>query len=160
MVATQIFVICAPLAGERIQFDEHIFQMGWNHQLVMVNKIFQKHPHIPGSLQMNKKNASEKWCLENDFSLGPDLFCKDELLNFGIVPSFTKHMTHFWGPIQTWKNTVPFDLMVFERCEASNSKFVLCYFQISNGKLSMFVNIRLLRGRVFWQIFLRVDTNL
>ena len=23
-----------PLPGEMIQFDEHIFQMGWNHQLV------------------------------------------------------------------------------------------------------------------------------
>ena len=26
--------ICSPLPGEMIQFDEHIFQMGWNHQQV------------------------------------------------------------------------------------------------------------------------------
>ena len=30
------FFIFAPLFGEMIQFDEHIFQMGcWNHQLDM-----------------------------------------------------------------------------------------------------------------------------
>ena len=30
----QMFFIFTPKIGERIQFDEHIFQMGWNHQLV------------------------------------------------------------------------------------------------------------------------------
>ena len=25
--------LCLPLLGEMIQFDEHIFKMGWNHQL-------------------------------------------------------------------------------------------------------------------------------
>ena len=31
----QIFFIFTPILGEMIQFDEHIFQMGWfNHQLV------------------------------------------------------------------------------------------------------------------------------
>ncbi len=33
VVATQIFFIFTPIPGEMIQFDEHIFQMGWNHQL-------------------------------------------------------------------------------------------------------------------------------
>ena len=34
MVATQICFIFNPICGEMIQFDEHIFQMGWfNHQL-------------------------------------------------------------------------------------------------------------------------------
>ena len=33
MVATQRFFIFIPIPGEMIQFDEHIFQMGWNHQL-------------------------------------------------------------------------------------------------------------------------------
>ncbi len=28
-----IFFIFTPIPGEMIQFDEHIFQMGWNHQL-------------------------------------------------------------------------------------------------------------------------------
>ena len=29
------YFLCSPLFGEMIQFDEHIFQMGWfNHQLV------------------------------------------------------------------------------------------------------------------------------
>ena len=28
------YFLCSPLPGERIQFDEHIFQRGWfNHQL-------------------------------------------------------------------------------------------------------------------------------
>ena len=37
MVATQIFFIFIPICGEMIQFDEHIFQMGWfNHHLVVV----------------------------------------------------------------------------------------------------------------------------
>ncbi len=30
------YVLFSPLPGEMIQFDEHIFQMGWNHQLVLV----------------------------------------------------------------------------------------------------------------------------
>ena len=29
------FYFFLPLSGEMIQFDEHIFQMGWNHQLVI-----------------------------------------------------------------------------------------------------------------------------
>ena len=31
---SNIFGIFTPIPGEMIQFDEHIFQMGWNHQLV------------------------------------------------------------------------------------------------------------------------------
>ncbi len=34
VVATQIFVIFTPNLRDMIQFDEHIFEMGWNHQLV------------------------------------------------------------------------------------------------------------------------------
>ncbi len=30
----QSFFIFTPIPLEMIQFDEHIFQMGWNHQLV------------------------------------------------------------------------------------------------------------------------------
>ena len=33
VVATQILFIFNPIPGEMIQFDDHIFQMGWfNHQ--------------------------------------------------------------------------------------------------------------------------------
>ena len=32
VVATPIFFIFTPIPGEMIQFDEYIFQMGWNHQ--------------------------------------------------------------------------------------------------------------------------------
>ena len=31
---SNIFGIFTPILGEDSQFDEHIFQMGWNHQLV------------------------------------------------------------------------------------------------------------------------------
>ena len=35
----QIFFVFTPILGEVIQFDEHIFQMGWNHQHVIVFEI-------------------------------------------------------------------------------------------------------------------------
>ena len=39
VVVSIIFVIFTPIPGEMIQFDEHIFQMGWfNHQLVISPK--------------------------------------------------------------------------------------------------------------------------
>ena len=34
---SNIFLIFPPYFGEMIQFDEHIFQMGWNQQLVFKN---------------------------------------------------------------------------------------------------------------------------
>ena len=34
VVATQRFFMFTPNLGEMIKFDEHIFQMGGNHQLV------------------------------------------------------------------------------------------------------------------------------
>ncbi len=33
---SNIFGIFIRIPGEMIQFDEHIFQMGWNHQLVII----------------------------------------------------------------------------------------------------------------------------
>ena len=33
LVATQRFFMFTPILGEMIEFDEHIFEMGWNHQL-------------------------------------------------------------------------------------------------------------------------------
>ena len=36
------------LPGEMIQFDEHIFQMGWfNHQLVMFDMVLLMNPPNP-----------------------------------------------------------------------------------------------------------------
>ena len=32
---SKFFLIFIPKPGEMIQFDEHIFQMGWNHELVL-----------------------------------------------------------------------------------------------------------------------------
>ena len=48
----QIFLF-APLPGEMIQFDEHIFQMGWfNHQLVEV---------FLGGVVLNKTTPGSKF---------------------------------------------------------------------------------------------------
>ena len=30
------YFVVSPLPGEMMQFDEHIFQMGWNHQLIIL----------------------------------------------------------------------------------------------------------------------------
>ncbi len=35
------YFLFSPLLGEMIQFDEHIFQMGWNHQLAIQFTVFQ-----------------------------------------------------------------------------------------------------------------------
>ena len=35
----QIFFLFSPLLAEMIQFDEHIFQLGWNHQPVKITLI-------------------------------------------------------------------------------------------------------------------------
>ena len=32
------YSLFSPLVGELIQFHEHIFQMGWNHQLVTIQQ--------------------------------------------------------------------------------------------------------------------------
>ena len=34
------FYLFSPLLGEDFQFDEHIFQMGWNHQLAILFRPF------------------------------------------------------------------------------------------------------------------------
>ena len=45
MVVSNIFF--SPLPGEMIQFDEHIFQMGWfNHQLVMLSVVREIKLHL------------------------------------------------------------------------------------------------------------------
>ena len=41
MVATQTFFIYTPIPGEMIQFDDHIFQMGWNHQVDEITILIQ-----------------------------------------------------------------------------------------------------------------------
>ena len=47
------YFLFSPLFGDMIQFDEHIFQMGWNHQL---EYDFSRCPleHFPRSLKQKK----------------------------------------------------------------------------------------------------------
>ena len=42
MVQLEYVFVFTPKIGEMIQFDEHIFQMGWNHQLVQDMVILEK----------------------------------------------------------------------------------------------------------------------
>ena len=46
-VATQIFFIFTPKIGEdEPNFDEHIFQRGWNHQLVTLPETHRSSSHL------------------------------------------------------------------------------------------------------------------
>ena len=49
-----MFFIFTPIPGEMIQFDEHIFQMGWNHQLV---NILNNDEPPPGSRRGSDAHA-------------------------------------------------------------------------------------------------------
>ena len=47
MVVSNVFVYTPILFGEDVQFEEHIFQMGWfNHQPVIVQAIFSIDPDL------------------------------------------------------------------------------------------------------------------
>ena len=47
------YFLFSPLPGEMVEFDEHIFQMGWfNHQLVMLEKMIRlSFGAIPGTFK-------------------------------------------------------------------------------------------------------------
>ena len=53
MVVSNICLF-SPLPGEMIQFDEHIFQMGWNHQLDIVCSLETVRIEDPG---VNKRQS-------------------------------------------------------------------------------------------------------
>ena len=55
-VVSKMFGMFIPKSGEMIQFDEHIFQMGWNHQLDEFS-TWKKHA-IP---KENIKKSSNVW---------------------------------------------------------------------------------------------------
>ena len=75
-----IFFIFTPNLGEMMQFDEHIFQMGWfNHQLgnhyqwepSTHNQVHWSEP-FPPSAAMMAEDLAQKW-LRNCFEAGfPD----------------------------------------------------------------------------------------
>ncbi len=50
------YVLLSPLFGEDSHFDEHIFQMGWNHQLVVKLEIARKNPGIKVSASGTSSN--------------------------------------------------------------------------------------------------------
>ena len=74
----QLFFICSTLFGEDFQFDEHIFQMGWNHQPVILYIFYQSKEITPNdSRRFSGTQAPPTWpgwwgleCLEE---LGPGI---------------------------------------------------------------------------------------
>ena len=54
-------VLLSALVGEMIQFDEHIFQMGWNHELATI---------MAGSIPCHDTPCKMRW--------NPQLSTKDE----------------------------------------------------------------------------------
>ena len=58
----QMFFIFTPIPGEMIQFDEHIVQMGWNHQL---DEAFEVSNQLVQVLMLGKLTARprKKWQL-------------------------------------------------------------------------------------------------
>ena len=48
------YCLCSSLFGEMMQFDEHIFQMGWNHQLVLYLKksLLNKNPQNQAKIEV------------------------------------------------------------------------------------------------------------
>ena len=55
--------LCSSLFGEMIQFDEHIFQMGWNHQLGSCHQVQGAVAFFvvcTWGCQVGKKNENEK----------------------------------------------------------------------------------------------------
>ena len=59
----QIFVISTPTYLGMIQFDEHIFQMGWNHQLGTKQKVV-------GSQNLTLEATISSWKQTSFFSTG------------------------------------------------------------------------------------------
>ena len=64
----QIFFLCSSLIGEMIQFDEHIFQLGWNHRLVLYDQMSPNEPNplnFVGNLSfklMMQIYCTKVWC--------------------------------------------------------------------------------------------------
>ena len=85
VVATQIFFIFTPNFGGMIQFDDHIFQMGWfNHQLEKGGKPwiwgFLLNIFFPTSRSYTQ-TPPRKWCLDapgcapDSSGGGPTIYC-------------------------------------------------------------------------------------
>ena len=84
------FFIFTPILGEMIQFDEHFFQMGWNHQL---DQVFpgkrgcfpwdQKQVITGTKKQWEKKYGKSKWSMFRGYQrLISDVQQKDGLQDF------------------------------------------------------------------------------
>ena len=82
------FVI--PIPGEMIQFDEHIFQMGWSHRLVLV-VVITFHPKCLASFSESAAVFSTKVCQEFLFQKQKDLaFVPSVLRSQFVIPGSAK----------------------------------------------------------------------
>ena len=60
VVVSSIFFF-SPILGEMIQFDEHIFEMGWfNHQLVVICNILMFDVHIQNRIVVPTKSTNKQ----------------------------------------------------------------------------------------------------
>ena len=114
-MVSYIFFILPPNLGEMIQFDEHIFQMGWNHQLD-IDAIWLQFPTL--------LCLSVKWCwfakwlkLENYFGIMQQVKVKDTLVMINSGQPNCQHRTAFFFhlyPDQSFSSR--WELRMF-RCE-------------------------------------------
>ena len=82
------FSIFTPIPGEMIQFDEHIFQMGWSHRLVLVVVIIFQ---CLASLSESATVFSTKVCQEFLFQKQKDLaFVPSVLRSQFVIPGSAK----------------------------------------------------------------------
>ena len=114
VVVSNIWIMFTPLWKRWTQFEEHIFQMAWNHQQVHGFRG-DISPHMkPISLNGHsgggRENvtpftppmfniAPEKWWFEDYFPFGARLIFRGELLNF--EGDFTMGKT-LWSEVTYW----------------------------------------------------------
>ena len=114
----QIFVIFIPILGEMIQFDEHIFQLGWNHQLV---GIFEN-PKWPWDCQ-----HQSGWCL--GYPGDP----RYPLMKVGEVEVFfprnlpLKVGTRHICPIKIWKESKTIKKTKLKKLKCETNTFGGCW---------------------------------
>ena len=93
--------------GFMIQFDEHIFQMGWNHQLVVVSTVF-----FELSPQRNWGKNVPSWRLIGFCELGEKMmswlsFCEFRALPLLLLLFFARRLSVDGASTTPWKVQAP-----------------------------------------------------
>ena len=91
VVATQIFFMFNPIWGRWTQFDDHIFQMGWNHQPGWYIGILNTCDISKGWWKRYLELQTTSFCLNGCLVKQPFPTCKD-LVRHPIEPTIYKWM--------------------------------------------------------------------